>query len=119
MLDFLFDTENFLDDYIDFTIVSHEIMENMKKQILDNQAKYVDLYTRVKDENLRKLLREQQSVAYNELLKTDKQIEESQKILTSLKKIKKKYYRRNSTNEFNGCNANWKKIQENKKSANV
>lgn len=90
MLDFLFDTENFLDDYIDFTIVSLEIMENMKKQILDNQAKYVDLYTRVKGENLRKLLQEQQGVAYNELLETDKQIEESQKILTSLKELKGK-----------------------------
>lgn len=88
MLDLLFSTQDYIEDNIKFIKTMIEITENTKRNMLDGQAKILDLYTQIKGENLKKQIEEQQIQMYAELLETDKHIEELHNMLAGLEKMR-------------------------------
>lgn len=89
LIDFIFNSEQYLEDNIQTIETLIEIKKEQKKQIESGQAKIVDLTLKIKSESIKKRLIKQQEEGFKLLCEIDKDIEEQKKLLENLKETKK------------------------------
>ena len=90
LLDVIFNAEDWIEDNIKVGELGIELLENTKNVMIKNQEKVVNLYTELKTENSKQLLKKQIDETYLQLLNIDKELENAKKNLKYCKDMKNK-----------------------------
>lgn len=92
LVDFMFNSEQYLEDNILTIETMIGIKKEQKKQIESSQSKIVDLTLKIKSEGLKKRLIKQQMESFKLLNDIDKDIKENEELLEKLKETKKEIF---------------------------